>query len=96
MRLAAAMIWYTQGRIRTRRPRSFAACGRIDFIDDSSASKLPAFHVDVDELMEEVGLAHQRIVNTSPRSSSSEPVSRRYSVREPVSESVGFLLHAPS
>jgi predicted HTH domain antitoxin len=59
MRLAAAMIWYTQGRISHEKAASFAGVGRIDFIDALAASKLPAFHVDVDELMEEVELAHQ-------------------------------------
>ena len=59
MRLAAAMVWYTQGRISHEKAASFAGVSRIDFIDSLAAAKLPAFHVDVDELMEEVELAHQ-------------------------------------
>src|SRR3954453_18865374 len=59
MRLAAAMIWDTQGRISHEKAASFAGVGRIDFIDALAASNLPAFHVDVDDLMEEVELAHR-------------------------------------
>ena len=54
MRLASAMLWYTQGRISHERAAEFAGLDRIDFIDALAAAKLPAFHVDVDELMEEV------------------------------------------
>jgi len=59
MRLAAAMVWYTQGRISHEKAASFAGISRLDLIDALAAAKLPAFHVDVDELMEEVELAHQ-------------------------------------
>ena len=54
MRLAAAMIWYVQGRISHERAAQFAGVSRIAFIDALAAAKLPAFHVDVDEVMEEV------------------------------------------
>ena len=57
--LAAAMVWYTQGRISHEKAASFAGVSRIDFIDSLAATKRPAFRVDVDELMEEVELAHQ-------------------------------------
>jgi len=59
MRLAAAMVWYTQGRISHEKAASFAGVSRIDLSDALAAAKLPAFRVDVDELMEEVELAHQ-------------------------------------
>src|SRR5436190_12635536 len=59
MRLAAAMLWYTQGRISHERAAMFAGVSRIAFIDALAAAKLPAFHVDVDELMEEVESARQ-------------------------------------
>jgi predicted HTH domain antitoxin len=59
MRLAAAMVWYTQGRISHEKAASFAGVSRIDLIDALAAAKLPAFRVDVDELMEEVELADQ-------------------------------------
>ena len=58
MRLAAAMVWYTQGRISHEKAASFANVSRVDLIDALAAAKLPAFRVDVDELMEEVELAH--------------------------------------
>jgi len=54
MRLAAAMLWYTQGRISHERAAQFAGLSRIDFIDALAAAKLPAFHVDIDELREEL------------------------------------------
>jgi predicted HTH domain antitoxin len=61
MRLAAAMIWYTQGRISHERAAQFSGLSRIAFIDALAGAKLPAFHVDVDELMEEVECARQAI-----------------------------------
>jgi predicted HTH domain antitoxin len=54
MRLAAAMLWYTQGRISHEKAAQFAGISRIALIDALAAAKLPAFHVDLDELMEEV------------------------------------------
>jgi predicted HTH domain antitoxin len=59
MRLAAAMLWYTQGRISHERAAEFAGMSRTELIDALAAAKLPAFSVDVDELMEEVELASQ-------------------------------------
>jgi hypothetical protein len=54
MRLAAAMIWYSQGRMSHEKAAQFSGVSRITLIDALAAAKLPAFHVDVDELMEEV------------------------------------------
>ena len=59
IRLAAAMLWYTQGRISHEKAAHLAGISRIAFIDALAAAKLPAFHVDVDELMEEVESARQ-------------------------------------
>ncbi len=59
MRLAAAMLWYTQGRISHEKAAHLAGISRIAFIDALAAAKLPAFHVDVDELMEEVASARE-------------------------------------
>ena len=61
IRLAAAMIWYTQGRISHEKAAEFSGVSRITFIDALAAAKLPAFHVDVDELMEEVERARDTI-----------------------------------
>ncbi len=61
IRLAAAMIWYTQGRISHEKAAQFAGVSRIAFIDALAEANLPAFHVDVDELMEEVECARQAI-----------------------------------
>jgi predicted HTH domain antitoxin len=61
MRLAAAMLWYTQGRISHEKAAKLAGVSRISFIDALAAAKLPAFHVDVDELKEEVESAHKAL-----------------------------------
>ena len=61
IRLAAAMLWYSQGRFSHEKAAQFAGVSRIDLIDVSAAARLPAFHVDVDEVMEEVELARQAI-----------------------------------
>jgi predicted HTH domain antitoxin len=59
MRLAAAMLWYSQGRISHEKAARFAGVSRVAFIDALAAAKLPAFHVDVDEVMEEVESARE-------------------------------------
>ena len=59
IRLAAAMHWYSQGRISHEKAAQLAGISRIAFIDALAAAKLPAFHVDVDELIEEVESARQ-------------------------------------
>jgi predicted HTH domain antitoxin len=61
IRLAAAMIWYTQGRISHEKAARFSGVSRIGFVDALAAARLPAFHVGVDELMEEVECARQAI-----------------------------------
>src|SRR4051794_2680926 len=61
MRLAAAMLWYLQGRVSHERAAQYAGVSRIAFIDALAAARLPAFHVDVDETMEEVANARQAI-----------------------------------
>ena len=61
MRLAAAMLWYLQGRVSHERAAQYAGISGIAFIDALAAAKLPAFHVDVNEVMEEVGDARKAI-----------------------------------
>jgi predicted HTH domain antitoxin len=61
MRLAAGMLWYLQGRVSHERAAQFAGISRIAFIDALAAAKLPAFHVDVDEFMEEVRDAREAL-----------------------------------
>jgi predicted HTH domain antitoxin len=61
MRLAAAMLWYVQGRVSHERAAQYAGISQIAFIDALSAAKLPAFHVDADEVMEEVQDAREAI-----------------------------------
>ena len=54
MRLASAMLWYTQGRISHETAARFAGLSRTAFIDELARARLPAFQVDLDELSEEV------------------------------------------
>jgi predicted HTH domain antitoxin len=61
IRLSAAMLWYTQGRISHEKAARFSGVSRIAFIDALAAAKLPAFHVDADELKEQVEYARQAI-----------------------------------
>jgi predicted HTH domain antitoxin len=61
MRLAASMLWYLQGRVSHERAAQYAGLSRIAFIDALAAANLPAFHVDVDETMEEVQDAREAI-----------------------------------
>ena len=61
MRLAAGMLWYLQGRVSHERAAQYAGISRIAFIDALAAAKLPVFHVDVDEVMEEVQNAREAI-----------------------------------
>ena len=64
--VAAAMLWYSQGRILARKAAQIAGVSQIDLIDALAAARLPAFHVDVDKLMEEVELARQAICEHIP------------------------------
>ena len=57
MRLAAAMLWYTQGRISHEKAAFLAGVSRLDFIDALAAAKVPAFQVDVGQLMKDLELA---------------------------------------
>jgi len=61
MRPAAAMLGYLQGRVSHERAAQYAGISRIALIDALAAAKLPAFHVDVDEVMEEVQYARKAI-----------------------------------
>ena len=59
MRLAAAMLWYTQGRVSDEQAAQYAGLSRISFIDAFAAARLPAFRFGTDELWEEVYPAAQ-------------------------------------
>jgi hypothetical protein len=53
IRLSAAMLWSTQGRISHEKAAQFAVVSRIALIDALAAAKLPAIHGDVDELKDD-------------------------------------------
>jgi hypothetical protein len=52
MRLAAAMLWFTQGRISHERAAQYAGLSRIAFLDALAATKLAAFQAGPGESRE--------------------------------------------
>ena len=54
LRLAAAMLWYQQGRISQEKAAGIAGLDRVDFLMALAREKVPAFHVDIDELRREL------------------------------------------
>jgi predicted HTH domain antitoxin len=54
MRLAAAMLWYTQGRVSPERAAQYAGLSRMGFLDALAAANLPAFDLDVEEEKETI------------------------------------------
>lgn len=52
MRLATAILWYTQGRISQEEAAQLAGVSQVAFIDALAAAKVPAIQVDVEELRE--------------------------------------------
>ncbi len=53
MRVAAALLWYTQGRISAERAAEYAGLSWSGFVGAWAAARLPAFHLEADEMMEE-------------------------------------------
>jgi predicted HTH domain antitoxin len=69
MRLAAAIYWYSRGEISHEIGAAIAGLDRTDFIDALARERVEAFHVDIDELKEEVerGLqAHRERLAADP------------------------------
>ncbi|HVC95983.1 MAG TPA: UPF0175 family protein [Pirellulales bacterium] len=54
MRLAAAMHWYARGTISQEKAAEVAALDRTDFLMALARERIPAFHVDLDQLREEI------------------------------------------
>jgi predicted HTH domain antitoxin len=54
MRLAAAMHWYARGTISQEKAAEVAALDRTDFLMALARERIPAFHVDLDQLHEEI------------------------------------------
>jgi predicted HTH domain antitoxin len=54
LRLAAAMHWYARGLISQEKAAQIAGLDRVDFLMALAREKVPAFHVDIDELRREL------------------------------------------
>jgi len=54
MRLAAALLWYSEGRISQSKGAEIAAVSRGEFIDALAIHRIPVTAVSVDELLEEM------------------------------------------
>lgn len=55
MRLAAAIHWYSQGRISQGKAAEIAGVSRAEFLEELFRRKIPAIQVTEEELAEEVG-----------------------------------------
>ena len=53
MRLAAALLWYSQGEISQSKGAEIAGTGRADFIDELARRRIPVVQVSTEELNEE-------------------------------------------
>lgn len=54
LRLAAAMLWYQQGRISMEKGAGIAGLNLRDFLDSLARAKIDVFHVNIDELRREL------------------------------------------
>ncbi len=57
LRLAAAIHWYTQGEISQEKAAEIAGLHRVEFLETLARKKIDVFHVDMDEVKREAGLA---------------------------------------
>lgn len=57
VRLAAAIEWYRTGLISQGRAAELAGVPLAGFIDELARRKIDVFHVDLEELRAEIGLA---------------------------------------
>ena len=54
MRIAAALLWYSQGEISQSKGAEIAGTGRAEFIDELARRRIPVVQVAADELQEEM------------------------------------------
>ena len=54
MRLAAALLWYSQAEISQSKAAEIAGTGRAEFIDELARRHIPVVQVTLEELDEEV------------------------------------------
>ncbi|MGD0382415.1 MAG: UPF0175 family protein [Thermoguttaceae bacterium] len=54
MRLAAAMLWYSRGIISQEKAAEIAGLNRAEFLQALARNEMDVFHVDFDELKQEI------------------------------------------
>ena len=54
MRVAAALLWYSQGEISQAKGAEIAGTSRAEFIDELDRRKIPVVQVTIEELNEEI------------------------------------------
>lgn len=54
MRVAAALLWYSQGEISQSKAAEIAGSSRAEFIDELAHRRIPAVQVTPEELNEEM------------------------------------------
>jgi len=54
MRVAAALLWYSQGELSQSKAAEIAGMSRAEFIDALAARHVPVTQVTVDELQDEI------------------------------------------
>jgi predicted HTH domain antitoxin len=54
MRLAAALLWYSQGEVFQSRAVEIAGTSRAEFIDELSHRRIPVVQVTAEELRDEM------------------------------------------
>ena len=55
MRIAASLLWYSQGEISQSKAAEIAGTSRARFIDELAHRRIPVVQVTIDELREEMG-----------------------------------------
>ena len=55
MRIAASLLWYSQGELSQSKAAEIAGTSRARFIDELAHRRIPVVQVTLDELREEMG-----------------------------------------
>jgi predicted HTH domain antitoxin len=55
MRVAAALLWYSEGAISQSKAAEIAGTSRAEFIDELARHRVPAVQVTAEELQSEAG-----------------------------------------
>ena len=54
MRVAAALLWYSQGEISQSKAAEIAGSSRAEFIDELAHRRIPVVQITLEELNEEI------------------------------------------